>query len=114
MILCTQGNIRIHSSGNAPSYVLAAVEVHDACKVDKAIVIGPDVGDVGAPEGIRLFGIEMPVDDVFQLSGEVSWIVLCLIYLGFMPSFFMMPRTYFCDTLSSPLLLISAAILGDP
>ena len=96
-------NIRIHGSGNAPSYDLAAVEVHDACKVDKAIVIGPDVGDVGAPEGIRLFGIEMPVEDVFQL-----------IYLGFMPSFFMMPRTYFCDTLSSPLLLISAAILGDP
>ena len=93
-------NIRIHGSGNAPSYDLAAVEVHDACKVDKAIVIGPDVGDVGAPEGIRLFGIEMPVEDVF--------------HLGFMPSFFMMPRTYFCDTLSSPLLLISAAILGDP
>ena len=81
MILCTQGNIRIHSSGNAPSYVLAAVEVHDACKVDKAIVIGkvdkaivigPDVGDVGAPEGIRLFGIEMPVEDVFQIAGEAS------------------------------------------
>ena len=62
-------NIRIHGSGNAPSYDLAAVEVHDACKVDKAIVIGPDVG---APEGIRLFGIEMPVEDVFQLAGEVS------------------------------------------
>ena len=41
-------------------------------------------------------------------------VVLSLIYLGFMPSFFMMPRTYFCDTLSYPLLLISAAILGDP
>ena len=40
--------------------------------LDKAIVIGPDVGDVGAPEGIRLFGIEMPVEDVFQLAGEVS------------------------------------------
>ena len=65
-------NIRIHCSGNAPSYDLAAVEVHDACKVDKAIVIGPDVGDVGAPEGIRLFGIEMPVEDIFQLVGEVS------------------------------------------
>ena len=64
-------NIRIHGSGNAPSYDLAAVEVHDACKVDKAVVIGPDVGDVGAPEGIRLFGIEMPVEDVFQLAGEV-------------------------------------------
>ena len=48
-----------------------AVEVHDACKVDKAIVIGPDVGDVGALEGIRLFGIEMPVEDVFQIAGEV-------------------------------------------
>ena len=65
-------NIRIHGSGNAPSYDLAAVEVHDACKADKAVVIGPDVVDVGASEGIRLFGIEMPVEDVFQLAGEVS------------------------------------------
>ena len=46
--------------------------LHDACKAGKAIVIGPDVGDVGAPDSIRLFGIEMPVEDVFQLAGEVS------------------------------------------
>ena len=57
-------NIRIHGSGNAPSYDLAAVEVHDACKVDKAIVIGPDVGDVGAPEGMD---IEFDADKIFQV-----------------------------------------------
>ena len=65
-------NICIHGSGNTPSHNLAAVEVHDACKVDKAVVIGPDVGDVGAPEGIGPVGIELPVEDVFQLAGKVS------------------------------------------
>ena len=69
-------NIRIHGFGNAPSYDLAACRgPSEACKVDKAIVIGPDVGDVPVHEKASgfLFGIEMPVEDVFSaLFGEVS------------------------------------------